>query len=431
MALILAAAVSLPVLFVETDYVADGYTVDPRTQESSTRLVAYNDISSSAVSDESLYVVTDYYDDGYTIDPRQETSSLNVSGSLIKTADTIVSFTYSSTDLNGARTVSTGFVSDSTGRHILAPWIVVSTGMASSTASEMVMPFGMSIDVAAVNPENPYAVDGYVVDDYYVDPRTGLTSVVVAPNRVREPLMVVDVQSAVDVAVTQVHTTGVQVDGQSSVVGFGARIQSTGALSSAGLPYVDPDTLLPFELLSDPAFGVLVNGRKLGDINNDGFVLSADVLAYFNYANDVEQPQEYVDYIENVMHPYMLANKDDFAPYIAYAVETVIAGSKVMDFGYLTEGQSAVDIGPSLIRTYGALVDGVSTTVIAPNFTGTFGAVSSAQSAVLTGAKVTMVAGALSTAQSSVIISARLKWEAVPEPTNSWTVINDDNYPFG
>ena len=346
MALILAAAVSLPVLFVETDYVADGYTVDPRTQESSTRLVAYNDISSSAVSDESLYVVTDYYDDGYTTDPRQETSSLNVSGSLIKTPDTIVSFTYSSTELSGARTVSTGFVSDSTGRHILAPWIVVSTGMASSTASEMVMPFGMSIDVAAVNPENPYAVDGYVVDDYYVDPRTGLTSVVVAPNRVREPLMVTSVGSETDVAVTQVHTTGVQVDGQSSVVGFGARIQSTGS-------------------------------KVLG--------------------------QSEVD----------------------------IASTRVFDFGYLTEGQSAVDIGPSLIRTYGALVDGVSTTVIAPNFTGTFGAVSSAQSTVLTGAKVTMVAGALSTAQSSVIISARLKWEAVPEPTNGWTVINDDNYPFG
>ena len=346
MALILAAAVSLPAYFVEPDYVVDGYTVDPRTQESTTRLVAYNDITSSAVSNESLYVVDGYYDEGYTIDPRQETSSLNVSGSLLKTPHTLISLTFSTSELSGARTVSTGFVSESTGRHIVAPWIVVSTGMASSTASEMLMPFGMSIDAAAVNPENPYAVDGYVVDDYYIDPRTGLTSVVITPNRVREPLMVLNVQSEVDVSVTQVHTTGVQVDGQSSVVAFGARIELA---------------------------GVAVTGQS----------------------------------------------------------EVDIASTRVFDLGYLTSGQSAVDIGPSLIRTYGALVDGVSTTVIAPNFTGTFGVLSSAQSEVLTGAKVTMVAGALSEAQSSVIISARLKWETVSEPTNGWTVINDDNYPFG
>jgi hypothetical protein len=294
----------------------------------------------------SFYADEGYVASDYVSDVVPSTSGTLIAPARVKQQDTIGIFPVSSSLVAGARTVSTGFVSDSTGRHILAPWIVVSTGMASSTASEMVMPFGMSIDVAAVNPENPYAVDGYVVDDYYVDPRTGLTSVVIAPNRVREPLMVTSVGSETDVAVTQVHTTGVQVDGQSSVVGFGARIQSTGS-------------------------------KVLG--------------------------QSEVD----------------------------IASTRVFDFGYLTEGQSAVDIGPSYIRTYGALVDGLSTTVIAPNFTGTFGAVSSAQSAVLAGAKVTMVAGALSTAQSSVIISARLKWEAVPEPTNSWTVINDDNYPFG
>lgn len=292
-----------------------------------------------------------YVDDGYTVSgyfddlvPSQSESF--VAPARVKQQDTIGIFPVSSSLVAGARTVSTGFVSESTGRHIVAPWVVVSTGMASSTASEMVMPFGRGIYAAATDVEVPYADSGYVVDDYYVDPRLGLSGTVIAPNRVREPLMVLNVQSETDVAVTQVHTAGIASNGQSNVVAFGARIKLA---------------------------GVSVTGQS-----------------------DVD-----------------------------------IGGSRLFDFGYLTSGESAVDIGPSYIRTYGALVDGQSTTVIAANYTAGFGSLTLGQSSPVVSGYVTSTAGSLSQASSSVIIASRLKWETVSEPTGDWTVINDDNYPFG
>lgn len=295
--------------------------------------------------------VSFYADEGYVVSDYIQEETQSISGTLIaptrvKIQDTIVIFSEASTELSGARTVSTGFVSESTGRHIVAPWIVVSTGMASSTSSEMLMPFGRGIYAAATDVEVPYADSGYVVDDYYVDPRVGLSGTVIAPNRVREPLMVLNVQSETDVAVTQVHTAGIASNGQSSVVAFGARIELAG-VAAIGQSAVD------------------------------------------------------------------------------------IGGNRLFDFGYLTSGQSAVDIGPSYIRTYGALVDGQSTTIVNANYTAGFGSLTLGQSAPVVTGYVTATAGSLSEASSSVIIASRLKWETVSEPTGDWTVINDDNYPFG
>lgn len=294
----------------------------------------------------SFYADEGYVASDYVSDVVPSTSGTLIAPARVKQQDTIGIFPVSSSLVAGARTVSTGFVSESTGRHILAPWIVVSTGMAASATSEMVMPFGRGIYAAATDLEVPYADSGYVADDYYVDPRTGLSGTVIAPYRVREPLMVLNVQSETDVAVTQVHTAGVASNGQSSVVAFGARIELA---------------------------GVSVTGQS-----------------------DVD-----------------------------------IGGSRLFDFGYLASGESAVDIGPSYIRTYGALVDGQSTTIIAANYTAGFGSLTLGQSSPIVTGYVTATAGSLSQATSSVIIASRLKWETVSEPTGGWTVINDDNYPFG
>jgi len=70
-------------------------------------------------------------------------------------------------------------------------------------------------------------------------------------------------------------------------------------------------------------FNVEVNGRKLADIRQDGVVNILDVQAYFDYIYDELEDQDEVDYINNVMFPYMLANPATYQDY--YAGETVWA----------------------------------------------------------------------------------------------------------
>lgn len=60
---------------------------------------------------------------------------------------------------------------------------------------------------------------------------------------------------------------------------------------------------------------VRVNNRLLGDINNDGRLTSADALRYLEYTTGTASA-EVVDYIENVLHPYILANIIEYAPFV-------------------------------------------------------------------------------------------------------------------
>lgn len=68
-------------------------------------------------------------------------------------------------------------------------------------------------------------------------------------------------------------------------------------------------------------FDVLVDGRKLGDIEQDGTVNVFDALDYLLYSESLLMDQDKIDYIENVMKPYMLANPATYQDY--YAGETV------------------------------------------------------------------------------------------------------------
>lgn len=62
----------------------------------------------------------------------------------------------------------------------------------------------------------------------------------------------------------------------------------------------------------------LIAGRPLADIDNSGRVTSQDALEYGRYvAGTATQPV--VDYIEQVMHPYMLMNPGPYAAYLAFA----------------------------------------------------------------------------------------------------------------
>ena len=63
-------------------------------------------------------------------------------------------------------------------------------------------------------------------------------------------------------------------------------------------------------------FNVVINGRLLGDLNNDGRVSSADSLVYLKYTQGVSIDPDETDYIENVFHPYILENPVEYAEFI-------------------------------------------------------------------------------------------------------------------
>ena len=61
---------------------------------------------------------------------------------------------------------------------------------------------------------------------------------------------------------------------------------------------------------------VTVGGRALGDINNTGVITSADALQYTKWAAGVSIPAGEVDWIENTLNPYILANPTQYGDYI-------------------------------------------------------------------------------------------------------------------
>lgn len=67
----------------------------------------------------------------------------------------------------------------------------------------------------------------------------------------------------------------------------------------------------------------LIAGRPLADVNNSGTVTSADAIRYNEY-NAGTAASDVVEYIENVMHPYMLANPDLYAIYLTPASKNIV-----------------------------------------------------------------------------------------------------------
>lgn len=59
-----------------------------------------------------------------------------------------------------------------------------------------------------------------------------------------------------------------------------------------------------------------VNGRRLGDITNDGNVTAADANTYLSWSNGVLTNQTYITYITGTLNPYMQANPTTYATYL-------------------------------------------------------------------------------------------------------------------
>jgi hypothetical protein len=59
-----------------------------------------------------------------------------------------------------------------------------------------------------------------------------------------------------------------------------------------------------------------INGRSLGDINNNGGVDFSDAFVYLSWVNGILTNASQIAYIEQVMNPYMLANPVTYAQYM-------------------------------------------------------------------------------------------------------------------
>jgi hypothetical protein len=59
-----------------------------------------------------------------------------------------------------------------------------------------------------------------------------------------------------------------------------------------------------------------INGRSLGDIDNNGVVNSGDATAYLLWVAGTLTNAVQITYIEGVMNPYMLANPVTYAQYM-------------------------------------------------------------------------------------------------------------------
>ena len=97
-------------------------------------------------------------------------------------------------------------------------------------------------------------------------------------------------------------------------------------------------------------FNVLVNGRKLGDINNDGFVNTYDALQYYKYEFGQEIPSSEVLYIENVLLPYVVTtagySQYTFNSYLETLYEYIdTSGDKII----LSAGNNSIFKGAEIL----------------------------------------------------------------------------------
>ena len=302
-------------------------------------------ILAAAVSLPALYVADGYVASDYSDDIRAQVSSTAIPSTLVRDQDTIGIFPVSTTLSGAGLTQAAGAQTDVEGNALFAPTYVTSTGMASSGSATMLMPFGMSKDAAAV-PIALYMDADYVAPDYVETIRSVLSYVDVGVTKISEPLILPVASSATDIAVTQVHTFGAASEAVSTHLTAGSRIESTGMLSSA-------------------------------------------------------------------------------------TSTTLIPTTRVASTGYKSDATSATDVGSASIKSAGYKAEGTATTIVGPKYTVGFGVKVESQSTALAAGKMTAVFGVKVEATGTTIIASRLKWEPVEEPTDIWTTINDDSYPFG
>tara|TARA_R110000868_G_scaffold223318_2_gene475197 strand:- start:3926 stop:6880 length:2955 start_codon:yes stop_codon:yes gene_type:complete len=87
----------------------------------------------------------------------------------------------------------------------------------------------------------------------------------------------------------------------------------------------------------------LISGRPLGDIDNSGTVTSFDALQALKYSSGALTEQNYLDYINLVMIPYMVENKGTYAAYLPPFTATYEFGS-VIDTGAVRRFRARIDL---------------------------------------------------------------------------------------
>lgn len=395
-------------------------------------------VLAAAVSLPALYVADGYVASDYSDDIRAQVSSTAIPSTLVRDQDTIGIFPVSTTLGGAGLTKTAGAQTGVTGETFSAPTKVTSTGMASSGTATMLMPFGMSKDAAAV-PIALYMEAGYVEADYVEVVRSVLSYVDVGATKISEPLILPVASSATDIGVTQVHALGAAVEAVITSKFAGSRIESTGYLSSASATTLIPMTRVketgykadgtsatdaggaatkgagaqsrsgigtskitemilragvnsePERTLLNTTVTIVISGVKtnvkVGDITRNGSVSAFDSSKYAQYLAGTLTDADMLDHIENVLHPWLTENASD----LLNESHSLIAGSFTAGFGALIESQSTTPTAGQMTASFGVKVEGDATTIIAP----------------------------------------RLKWETVSEPADIWTTINDDSYPFG
>jgi len=91
-----------------------------------------------------------------------------------------------------------------------------------------------------------------------------------------------------------------------------------------------------------------IGGRPLGDINNSGTVSSFDTLQYSKWRDGSLTDTDYLNWINNTMHPYMLSNPVTYASYITPAsislsqIQTEFGGSNPISLSEYYRGGGIV-----------------------------------------------------------------------------------------
>ena len=108
-------------------------------------------------------------------------------------------------------------------------------------------------------------------------------------------------------------------------------------------------------------FNTVVNGRKLGDINNDGSVNTNDISLALQWDNDNSLSLTYVSYISGPMNDYMIANFSSFGPAGIGLIFNSPTGVGTVGTGVTVETDQVIDVDNVGITATG-VVDDVTVT---------------------------------------------------------------------
>jgi len=108
-------------------------------------------------------------------------------------------------------------------------------------------------------------------------------------------------------------------------------------------------------------FNTVVNGRKLGDINNDGSVNTNDISLALQWDNDNSLSLTYVSYISGPMNDYMIANFSSFGPAGIGLIFNSPTGVGTVGTGVTVETDQVIDVDNVGITATGVV--GTGTTI--------------------------------------------------------------------